>query len=114
MANVFNSVWLYADDFNAGGSWATYTLVVPNLNVFAQIGVTTYAPVVHGDDLGGAAIGTRIVGYSYFQSPNVVIPVATPEDWNQNSIFIGNCASITFGLQCKNAWGYALGVVIEE
>jgi hypothetical protein len=88
--------------------------VVPKLNVFAQIGITTYVPVVNADGIGGAAVAARIVAYSYFQSPNVVIPVPTPPDWNQNAIFINNCASVTFGLECKNAWAYALGVVIEQ
>jgi hypothetical protein len=111
MADFFNNVWLYAHDLNAGGTWSTYTLVVPNLNVFAQLAVTTYVPALYSDQIGGPGIGTHIVGYSYFQSENVVIPVITPLDWDQNAVWVHDCASITFGLRCKNAWGYALGTV---
>ncbi len=114
MAQVFNTVWLYANDFNGGGTWATYTLVVPRLDVAASIALSTYAPVVRADEIGGAAIGSRIIKYTFFESANLVVPVDLPQDWNQTSVFIDNCASITFGLQAKNAWGYAAAVVYEQ
>jgi hypothetical protein len=114
VADFLNTVWLYSNDFNAGGTWSTYTLVVPKLDVLAQIAVTAYVPVVYSDQIGGSAIGVRIMGYSYFQSENVVIPVLTPVDWDQSAVWIGACASITLGLQCKNAWGYALGTVFAQ
>jgi hypothetical protein len=114
MADFFNSVWLYSNDFNAGGHWSTYTLVVPKLDVVAQIAVSAYVPVVYGDSIGGSAIGARIMGYSYFESEDVVIPVTTPSDWDQNAVWVAQCASITFGLECKNAWGYALGTVFAQ
>ena len=107
------SAWLYANDFRIGGTWSTITIVVPNRNVYAHMTVSTYVPVVNADQIGGTAIGTRIIAYSYFQSPNVVIPVDTPLDWNQNALYIDNCASVTFGLQCKEAWGYAVGIIEE-
>jgi hypothetical protein len=113
VADFFNSVWLYSEDFNHGGTWSTYTLVVPTLDVVAQIAVTTYVPAGYADSIGGAAIGTQILRYSYIDDGDVVT-VNTPADWNQNAIWVSACASITFGLQCKNAWGYALGTVFAQ
>jgi hypothetical protein len=113
MAALAN-VWLYANDFNSGGQWATYTVVVPNRNVFAYTAVSTYVPVGYADQIGGSAIGARILGYSYYENETTTVGVATPLDWNQNSLFIDNCASVTFGLQCKNAWGYSSSFIEQQ
>jgi hypothetical protein len=110
MLDIYNSVWLYADSLNTDGNGATYTLLVPRRNVFAQMSLTTVTPALNIDSKGWGA-GTRIIKYSYFESDNVVREVFLPVDWNQNSVFVNNCASITFGLGVKNTWAYALGVV---
>lgn len=110
MTDIYSSVWLYANSLNTDGSGATYTLVVPRRNVFAQMSLTTVTPAVQRDNTGWGA-GTQIVRYSYFETDNRVNEVVLPPDWKNNSIFISNCASITFGLGVKNAWAYALGVV---
>jgi hypothetical protein len=93
---------------------ASYTLQVPRRNAFAHITLSTFTPAQHSDSAGTGA-GVRIVKYTSFKplSHNVWIEVPTflPVDWNTNSIYIEQCASITFGMMVKNAWAYGGGVV---
>src|SRR5215813_13054790 len=112
MADVLASVWLYANTLSSTEQWSTYTLVVPRRNIFARIALSVFVPAVHSDPIGSGA-GARIIKYSFFQEPDIVQEVVLPDDWNENSIFIDNCASITFGLAVKVAWGYAEAAVFS-
>ena len=57
----------------------------------------------------------RIVRYTSFKpiinNVSIQAPTYLPIDWNTNSIYIRQCASITFGLTVKNAWAYRCAVV---
>ena len=108
MADIYNSVWLYANSLGPDQRGSTYTLMVPRRNVFAHMSLTAFVPATTTQNLVvGCGAGTLIVRYSYFETENRVIEVSTPPDLNRNSIRIYNCASITFALSVKSAWAYA-------
>ena len=110
MSDVFDSVWLYADSFSATPVWSTYTLVIPRSSIFAQIALSTVVPALHAADRGGWAAGTQICKYSYYESADNVREVIL-NDFNQNSIWIEECTSVTFGLTVKWGWAYATASV---
>ena len=114
--DVFNSVWLYADSLGRAAG-ASYTLLVPRRNAFAHITLSAFTPAVHSDRAGTAA-GVRIVKYTSFKPLGnnawIEAPTFLPVDWNANSIYIEQCASITFGMSVKNAWAYGCGVVFVQ
>ncbi len=107
---VFASAWLVAQNSTINGNAST-TVTVSNIprgtNVFASIALSYFTQGV-GNPPGAG--GCAITAWQVFNADGST-STFTNTDFALNSLFVDNCASITFEVGVNDARAYAIGTV---
>jgi hypothetical protein len=114
---IFASGWLWASSGSVNSPARAY-LTVDKLpqgtNVFATIAVSTFS---QGGDLSSGkagAVETLIQNWAVYKPDGSVESVNPTPNFNNNSQFINNCASVTFELIAADAIAWALANIFAR
>ncbi len=113
--DIFETVWLYADDDNPNGnSKATFTVdqIPPGTSVWATIALSYFSEGVSFDQNTVGAAGALVRSWDVF-NPGGSVSTIENTDFAGNSEFIANCASVTFELSVNFARAYAQATVFS-
>ncbi len=106
---AYETVWLYAENDNPNGdAKATYLVddLPPGANVLATIALSYFTEGVSYDQGAVGAAGAVIRQYQT-RNPDGSVTEHDNTDFALNSVFVENCASLTFELAVNFARAYA-------
>jgi hypothetical protein len=108
LMNIFATAWLWIESHSAADSehcLATVAQIPVGTNVVATISLS-YITFGTTQDTPGA-VGAAIRSWEVFNADGSTTSVVPSPDFKNNSVFIENCASVTFELAGNLAMAYA-------